>query len=294
MEVERPRDPRDAGTPLPDLLEPLEPEADEIRADDDRTTVLVVDDNSEMRAYVRRHLEPEYRVIEAADGSEGLERARQLTPDLVVSDVMMPGLDGNALFRSLRDDPELELVPVVLLTAKASHESRIQGLRDGVDDYLVKPFDARELRARVDNLIASRRRLLERVAPQSPPRPPRSLRVSEVRVTPADESFLARVQALVEERLGDPELSVGALADALGCDRSYLLRKLRSLTGEAPSALIRSLRLQRAEQLLRDGAGPVSEIAYSVGFKSVAHFSNAFHERYGERPSAFAARHRGR
>ena len=109
----------------------------------------------------------------------------------------------------------------------------------------------------------------------------------------ADESFLARVQAVIEERLGDPGLTVEALADALACDRSYLLRKLRALAGETPSGLIRTLRLQRAEQLLRAGAGTVSEIAYAVGFKSVAHFSNAFQEYRGERPSAFAARHRG-
>ena len=113
--------------------------------EDDRTTVLVVDDHPDVRAYIRRHLEPDYRILEAADGAEGLEQARRFVPDLVVSDVMMPGMDGNALFRGLREDPELELMPVVLLTARASAESRIQGLREGVDDYLVKPFDPREL-----------------------------------------------------------------------------------------------------------------------------------------------------
>ena len=256
----------------------------------DRTTVLVVDDHPDVRAYIRRHLEPAYRMLEAADGAEGLKQARRFVPDLVVSDLMMPGMDGSALFRALREDPELEFIPVVLLTARASAESRMKGLREGVDDYLVKPFDPRELKARVDNLIASRKRLLARFET----RPPQPLRVSEVSVTSADESFLARVQAIVEERLGDSELTVEGLAEALACDRSYLLRKLRSLTGETPSSLIRSLRLQRAEQLLRAGAGAVSEIAYAVGFKSVAHFSNAFQERYGERPSAFAARHRGR
>ncbi|HTG31281.1 MAG TPA: two-component regulator propeller domain-containing protein [Thermoanaerobaculia bacterium] len=271
--------------------EPMRPfDLADFDREDDRTTILVVDDHPDVRAYVRRHLEPDYRILEAADGVEGLEQARRFVPDLVVSDVMMPGLDGNALFRSLREDPELELVPVVLLTAKASAESRIQGLRDGVDDYLVKPFDARELKARVDNLIASRKRLLAKFET----RPQQPLKASEVNVTSADAAFLARVQAVVEERLGDSELSVEGLAEALGCDRSYLLRKLRALTGETPSGLIRSLRLQRAEQLLRAGAGAVSEIAYAVGFKSVAHFSNAFQERYGERPSAFAARHRGR
>jgi YesN/AraC family two-component response regulator len=230
--------------------------------------------------------------VEAANGAEGLEMARVFVPDLVVSDVMMPGLDGNALFRSLRDDPELELVPVILLTARASTESRIQGLRQGVDDYMVKPFDPRELRARVDNLIASRRRLLERLSQSPPTSPPVPLKASAVEVLPADQAFVARAQALIEERLGDPELSVESLAETMGCDRSHLLRRLRALTGETPSGLIRSLRLQRAEQLLRAGSGAVSEIAYAVGFKSVAHFSNAFHEQYGERPSAFAARHR--
>ena len=272
-------------TPQEPLLASRLPEPDR---GEDRTTVLVIDDHPEVRAYIRRHLEPDYRVVEAADGAQGLELARSFVPDLVVSDVMMPGLDGNALFRRLREDPELELVPVVLLTAKASAESRIEGLRQGVDDYLVKPFDPRELRARVDNLIASRKRLLERLTPGgSPP-----LRVSAIDVVPADQAFLARVQRVIEEHLGDPELTVEGLAEALACDRSYLLRRLRSLAGETPSGLIRSLRLQRAEQLLRAGAGAVSEIAYAVGFKSVAHFSNAFQERYGERPSAFAARHR--
>jgi signal transduction histidine kinase/ligand-binding sensor domain-containing protein/DNA-binding response OmpR family regulator len=279
------------GIPSETPDEPIRPYSlENFDRETDRTTVLVVDDHPDVRAYIRRHLEPTYRVVEAADGVEGLKQARRFVPDLIVSDVMMPRMDGNALFRHLREDPELEFIPVVMLTARASSESRVRGLREGVDDYLVKPFDPRELKARVDNLIASRKRLLSRFET----RPPQPLRVSEVSVTSADESFLARVQSTVEERLGDSDLTVESLADALACDRSYLLRKLRSLTGETPSGLIRSLRLQRAEQLLRAGAGTVSEIAYSVGFKSIAHFSNAFHERYGERPSAFAARHKGR
>jgi len=298
-----PRDQRPYGTPTRPLALPTETPHEPLRlhapagetreADDERTTVLVVDDHQDVRAYIRRHLEPEYRVVEAADGLAGLEAARRRVPDLVVSDVMMPGLDGNALLRKLREDPELELVPVVLLTARASPESRIQGFREGVDDYLVKPFDPRELKARVANLIAGRKRWLARFAAvPGKMAKPQALQVSEINVTSADKAFLARVQGAVEERLGDSELTVENLAEALACDRSYLLRKLRALTGETPSGLIRSLRLQRAEQLLRAGAGSVSEVAYGVGFKSVAHFSNAFQEQFGERPSAFAARHR--
>jgi signal transduction histidine kinase/ligand-binding sensor domain-containing protein/DNA-binding response OmpR family regulator len=293
-EAPRQRERRPAGIPaLPSETpdEPMRPHGlEDFDRETDRTTVLVVDDHPDVRAYVRRHLEPDYRVVEAADGAEGLKQARRFVPDLVISDVMMPGMDGSALLRALREDPELEFIPVVLLTAKASAESRVQGFREGVDDYLVKPFDPRELKARADNLIASRKRLLARFET----RPARPLRVSEVNVTSADEAFLARVQATVEERLGDSDLTVEGLAEALACDRSYLLRKLRALNGETPSGLIRSFRLQRAEQLLRARAGAVSEVAYAVGFKSVAHFSNAFQERYGERPSAFAARHRGR
>jgi signal transduction histidine kinase/ligand-binding sensor domain-containing protein/DNA-binding response OmpR family regulator len=252
----------------------------------ERATLLVVDDNADIRAYLRRHLESRYEVVEAVDGMEGLREARGLQPDLIISDVMMPGLDGNDLLRTLRRDARLMLVPVILVTAKASKESRLAALREGVDDYLIKPFDPRELLARVENLLLVRRRLLEHIRP---PRGP--LRVSEIEITPADEAFLERVRLLVEENLGE-ELTVEGLAGLLGCDRSYLLRKLRTLTGETPSELIRSFRLQRAEQLLKARAGAVTDVAYAVGFKTVAHFSNAFLDRYGERPSVFVERQR--
>ena len=252
---------------------------------EEQALILIVDDHAEIRAYLRRHLEPAYRVCEAADGREALRRARDERPDLVVSDIMMPELDGNAFFRALRADNELDMVPVVLVTAKASPESRLEALDEGVDDYLVKPFDPRELRARIDNLIAGRHRLRERLAEV-----PRGLVVSEIEAAPADQAFLERVHRIIEARLGDYDLSVAELAATLGCDRTYLLRKLRELVDESPSGLIRSMRLQRGEQLLVAKAGTVSEIAYQVGFKTVSHFSNAFLERYGERPKAYAAR----
>ena len=255
----------------------------------DRPTVLVVDDHAEIRMYARRHLEGAYRVLEAADGDEALDRARQHPPDLVVSDVMMPGLDGYGLFRKLRQDPELELVPVVLVTAKASLASRLDGLHEGVDDYLVKPFDGRELRARIDNLLAARRRLLDQVELPLP----RALELSKAQALPSDQDLLRRVRSILEERLGDSDFNVGELARELSCSRAYLTNKVKELTGETPGALIRSCRLERAAQLLRANAGPVGEIGYSVGFKSIAHFSNAFFQRFGERPSSLAARHRG-
>src|SRR5690606_32051809 len=134
----------------------------------DRTTVLVVDDNAEIRAFVARHLEAHYRVVEAADGVEALERVAASVPDLVVSDVMMPRLDGYGLLRALRQSPETDFVPVVLLTARAAPEDRLAGLDEGADDYLEKPFQVAELQARVRNLIAQRRRLQQRFAAATP------------------------------------------------------------------------------------------------------------------------------
>ena len=269
-------------TPELSVSTPLDEAASEGRA-----VVLVADDNAEVRAYIRRHLEGCYTVREAADGLEALALARESTPDLVVSDVMMPGLDGIDLVRSLRRDADLMLVPVVMVTARASSESRLESLREGVDDYLVKPFDAQELLVRVENLLGRRRQLLEH-AQESP----RGLEISEIEATPADRLFLERVRSVIEERLGDSEMTVATLAELMGCDRSYLLRKLRALVGETPSRLLRSFRLQRAAQLLQANAASVSEIAYAVGFKNVPHFSRAFLEEFGERPSAFATRHR--
>ena len=254
----------------------------------DLPVALVVDDHADIRAYIRRHLEPAYRIVEAGDGREALELARATPPDIVVSDVMMPEMDGLEFFRTLRSIPELTLVPVVLVTAKASGSSRLEGLLEGVDDYLVKPFEGRELRARIDNLLASRRRLLEGFEPPSAAHG-NGLALPEIEPTPADESFLQRLQEILEARLGDPELNVGELARELSCSRSYLTNKVRELIGETPGAVIRTCRLERAALLIRADAGTIGEIAYAVGFKSVAHFSNAFRRHFGERPSTFAA-----
>lgn len=259
-------------------------EAPEDEDADDLTTVLVVEDNLEVRAYLRKHLASAYHVLEASDGEEGLEMARRLPPDLVLSDVMMDGLDGHALCRALKQDPETDFVPIILLTARAAPEDRLAGLREHADDYLTKPFDVPELLARVENLIASRKRLRERLGGSG-----LTLHPSAVDVEPADEQFLERVRAAIEESLGDETFSVQRLADEVCQSRGHLHRRLTALLDESPSALIRRMRLERAAQLLEADAGTVSAIAYAVGFKSVAHFSNRFQDRFGVRPSAYRA-----
>ncbi|MEM9996790.1 MAG: ATP-binding protein, partial [Bacteroidota bacterium] len=253
-------------------------------------TVLVVDDNAEVRAYVRRHLATRYRVLEAADGQQALAHARAFVPDLIVSDVMMPGLDGIGLCRALRTDPDLAFVPLVLLTARAAIQDKLDGLEHGADDYLTKPFNVRELEVRVENLIASRQRLRDHYASAEPPVPAPSLRryVRDEALTPEHTALLSEVRAAVAAHLADEDFGVDALAKAVGLGRSTLYRRLSSVLDVAPMELIWHLRLERAADLLRTQAGTVSEVAYATGFKNVGHFCTRFKETYGQTPAAYA------
>ena len=261
------------------------PDDDEARADAaDVPLVLVVDDNAELRGFVRRHLEPAYRVVDAEDGTAALALARAAIPDLIVSDVMMPGMDGDALCRAVKTDPDIDFIPVILLTARASMEGKLTGLAEGADDYLTKPFDMRELVTRVDNLIALRRRLKARWQGNG-------LRIDLAvpDVTSADEAFLSRVCEAIEAGMADETFSVVRLADEVGQSRVNLHRKLKHLTEKTPSEWILSMRLERAAELLIGEVGTVSEVAYGVGFKSVSYFCKCFRIHYGSTPSAYRA-----
>ncbi|HEV8411006.1 MAG TPA: response regulator, partial [Gemmatimonadaceae bacterium] len=237
---------------------------------------------ADLRSYVRARFESRYRVIEAADGADAIVRASASIPDLVISDVMMPGTDGHALCTALRANPETDFIPVILLTAQADQEQRIAGLDRGADDYIVKPFDMRELEARVENLIASRRRLRERFSGRAAP-----LKPVEGTLSPDDKAYLDRLSAAVQAGLTDPDFGVNELAAALYQDRSHLFRKTRALLDETPSDLLRRSRLERAAELLGDRAGTIAEVAYGVGFNSVSHFCHAFRQAYGATPSAY-------
>jgi signal transduction histidine kinase/DNA-binding response OmpR family regulator len=269
-----------AWTPRAMLLTPHPLAPTDEPDDGDQTTILVVEDNAEVRAYVRQHLVPSYRVLEASNGAEGLEIARSRLPDLVLSDIMMPEMDGYALCRALRSSPETDFLPIILLTARAEAEDRLAGLEEQADDYLTKPFDVRELLARIGNVIAMRSRLRERFAGAR-----LAVHAARVDVEPADQRFIDQVRGAIETHLGDDSFSVERLAGEVGQSRANLHRRLRDVVGESPSDLIRRMRLERAAQLLESGAGSVAEVAYAVGFKSVAHFSNAFKEQHGVRPS---------
>jgi DNA-binding response OmpR family regulator len=245
--------------------------------DEDRTTVLVVEDNADVRSYVRSVLEGRYRIIEAEDGPEGLERARTELPDLIVADVMMPGLDGLALARELKTDRMTDAIPVVLLTARAASEDQVAGLEAGADAYLVKPFDPVVLEAQVANLLAQRVRLRERFEAGAA--------VPPVAAAPTASALDQRLRPLVEARLHDPEFSPIALASAAGLSYHQLYRALRDELGSTPSRFIRTVRVECAAELLARRAGSITEIAYSVGFESLSYFNRAFRERYGAAPS---------
>ncbi len=252
-------------------------------APDGRPLVLVVEDNADVRALVRRHLGAEFRVVEAVNGAEGLEKARALRPDLVVADVMMPGGDGLALVRALRADRGLNDVPVVLLTARAGAEAVQEGLAAGADAYVEKPFDAATLLAHVRRLLESRSALRARYRREVVLAPTGALLRSE------DEVFLERVRQAVSERMGEHGFNAEALAEEVGLSRSQFTRRLRTAAGTSPHAFLLEMRLLRAAELLAARVGRVKEVAQQIGFSNAEHFAKLFHERFGVYPSVYLA-----
>ncbi len=245
-------------------------------------TVLVVEDNADVRAHVRAGLAPDYRVEEARDGAEALARVRAARPDLVLSDIMMPVMDGAALCRILKADDALSDLPVILLTARAGEAERVKGLHLGADDYVEKPFSMDELKARIENLIAGRHVLRERFGREVVMQP------TGIRVTDEEEAFYERARAVVEAHVGDEQFTVGLFADEMEVTRSTLNRRLKAATGLTPARFVQHLRLERAAQILRQDPGRhVYAVASAVGYGSADHFAKLFHERFGVPPSAY-------
>ena len=243
--------------------------------------ILIVEDNPDMRQYISENLQESYTIAEAVDGKQGFEMAKDLIPDLIISDVMMPKVDGYEMTRRIRSHQLTSHIPIIMLTAKAAEEEKLEGLETGVDVYLTKPFSTRELQVRVRKLIEMRQQLLQQR------KQPLKITSSEVVVTPVDEQFLDRLQKIVEENMEDEHFQVRELCRMVGIGERQLYRKLHALLGCTPAAYVRQIRLDRARQLLEKGSGTVSEITFMVGYSNTSAFARAFRETFGQSPSAF-------
>ncbi len=264
----------------PDVETPIAA-VDEASLPPDGERVLIVEDNADLRDFLRQQLRTDYVVIESGNGADGLRKAEQFVPDLIISDIMMPEMDGYQLCSAIKRNEKTNHIPVILLTAKATTENKLEGLETGADDYLTKPFNAQELNLRVRNLIQLRKQLREKFSSEM------LLKPSDVSVPSQQRLFLERVTAVIEKHLSEEDFSVELLAAEIGMSRSQLHRKLKALTNKGPNELIRSFRLQRAAELIRQDAASLAEIAYQVGFGSQAYFTRSFGEEFGLSPSEY-------
>lgn len=275
-----PLNPASPGSPASsNLNETLAVEEEELEKgyDSSKPSVLVIDDNADIRSYVRGLLHTDYTVIEAADGSEGIRKAMKYVPDLIISDVMMPGIDGIECCRRLKSELQTCHIPVILLTACSLDEQRIQGYDGGADSYISKPFSSQLLLARVRNLIDSHRRLKQFFGDGQT--------LAKEDVCDMDKDFVEKFKALIEAKMGDSNLNVEDLGKDMGLSRVQLYRKIKSLTNYSPNELLRIARLKKAASLLASSDMTVAEIGYEVGFSSPSYFTKCYREQFGESPT---------
>ena len=229
-------------------------------------------------------MEPDYTVVEAGDGREGVEKAAVIIPDLIISDIMMPVMDGYELCREVKSHVNTSHIPVVLLTAKAAEANILQGLETGADDYITKPFNSKLLCARIRNLIDLRRQMQLNINREM------ILQPSRLGMSKIDREFLQELQKAIRRNISEPELNVESLSKQLYMSRTTLYRKIQALSGESPTDFIRSYRLKRAAQLLKANFGSVTEVAFEVGFTSRAYFTKCFKEKFHQLPSEYHSR----
>ena len=243
--------------------------------------VLIVEDNPDLREHMAALLKDDFVTQQASNGAEGIEVARKIIPDIIISDLMMPEVDGIQLSNVLKADEKTSHVPIILLTAKADRETKLEGLQTGADDFLTKPFDNQELLTRVNNLISQRKKLQQKYARKV------LLSPSEVDLKSPDEVFIQRALQVVDNHLSNSDFTVEAFQQEMGMSRMQLHRKLKGLTNFSASEFIRDLRLQRASDLLGINGMNVTEVAYGCGFNSTSYFTQCFKEKFGETPSNY-------
>ena len=243
--------------------------------------LLVVEDNLDVKNYIVSHLEKDYGIEEAIDGEDGFTKSIEQIPDLIVSDVMMPKMDGFQFCAKIKIDERTSHIPIILLTAKASGESKIEGLETGADDYIMKPFDAKELKVRIKNLIEQRKKLREHFQREG------IFNLDNKNITSVDKKFLEKAVKIINEHLSDSLFGVELFANKIALGRATLHKKLVALIGEPPSELIKRMRLDKAAKLIEINFGNISGIALEVGFNNPAYFSECFRKQFGVTPSQY-------
>ena len=249
-----------------------------------RFKVLIVDDEAEIREYIQEELASEYKTLLCENGKKALELALKELPDLIVSDVMMPEMDGITLSKKLKQNINVSHIPVVLLTAKAAPEHRIEGLDTGADAYIAKPFSTELLKTTIAGLIENRERLRTKFSGQQQPED----KMQKLEMQSPDEMLMERIMRVINENLSNPELSVEVLAAQVGMSRVHIHRKLKELTSQSAGDFIKGIRLKQAATLLSGKKMSISEVAYATGFSNLSHFSNSFREFYGCAPRDYA------
>ena len=257
----------------------------------DAQKILLVEDNRELRIFMYNSLIDTYYVVEADDGAEALEKIRSEMPDIIVTDLMMPRMDGIELIDKVRHDFTMSHIPIVMLTARHSPDDRVKAMEFGADGYITKPFSIEQLLARIDNLLTQRRKLFEKFSSQSARNKVVELAVEDVVVTDRDEEFMKNVMAWLGENVENSELTIDQLASHLGLGRTTMYNKLKSLTGKSPVELIKEYRITKSKLLLRTGQFSVSEVAYKVGFSDPGYFSRCFREQFHMSPAEYLKTH---
>lgn len=250
--------------------------------DSEKPLILIIDDNADIRTYIRELVQQEFAVLEAADGTEGIRKAMKYVPDVIVSDIMMPGIDGIECCRRLKSELQTCHIPIVLLTSCSLDEQRVQGYDGGADSYISKPFNSQVLLARLRNLISSARRIRQLVND--------SQVIAREDVSDMDKEFVERFKEIIDRQMGDSDLNIEDIGKEMGLSRVQLYRKIKSLTNYAPNELIRITRLKKAASLLAGTEKSIAEICYEVGFTSPSYFTKCYREQYGESPTELLKR----
>lgn len=268
--------------PITQTLRVVDFEKENILTSKSKYSVMIVEDDSELRQFIKDTVADEYDILEAEDGQDGWEKAQKYTPDFIVSDIMMPRMDGIALLQRLKGDIHTSHIPVVLLTAKTTIDSKLEGLSYGADDYITKPFSVQYFKARIANLI-QQRILLQELFRSGISKEPLSVPES-IYVNPQDEHFIEKLVKIIEENIEDFEFTIEELGQQMLMSRSVFFKKVKSLTGLAPVEFVRDVKMNRAAQLLTSGRYMVKETAYMVGISDTKYFTRCFKNKFGITP----------